>query len=166
MLPARVESVVFLGFFFRVELHAGTPFVALLSRQECLRLGLTAGDRVVAYVDPNHLLLVPKGPDTSSAIRGLNHQVGNVHLLFAEGADKGGDHVRIKIVAGAALQNFACLVRGAPLAIWAIAGDRIVGVGHGEDAGFEGNLLPCTVAVAGAIEAVVMRQDDGQHPAQ
>lgn len=63
MLPARVEAVVPLGFFFRVELNAGVPFIALLSRQECQRLELKAGDRVVACVDPNHLILVPKGKE-------------------------------------------------------------------------------------------------------
>lgn len=63
VLPARVEAVVPLGFFFRVELNAGVPFIALLSRQECQRLALKAGDQVVASLAPDHLLLVPKGED-------------------------------------------------------------------------------------------------------
>jgi ABC-type Fe3+/spermidine/putrescine transport system ATPase subunit len=59
MLLARVEEVVPLGLLFRIELNIGVPFIALLSRQECQRLGLKAGDQVVASFDPNHLLLVP-----------------------------------------------------------------------------------------------------------
>jgi molybdopterin-binding protein len=48
-----------LGLLYRIELNSGVPFVALLSRQECKRLGLEAGDQVVASFDPDHLLLVP-----------------------------------------------------------------------------------------------------------
>jgi hypothetical protein len=63
MLPAMVEAVVPLGLLFRVELNIGVHFIALLSRQECQRLGLKAGERVVAGLDPNHLLLVPDGQE-------------------------------------------------------------------------------------------------------
>ena len=48
----------------------------------------------------------------------LYHQVWNIHLLLAEGPQKGGDDIRIKLVAGSVLQNLARLKGSAALAIW------------------------------------------------
>jgi hypothetical protein len=58
-LQTRVEAVVPLGFFFRIELNAGVPIIAMLSRQEHQRLALRAGEPVIASFDPDHLLLLP-----------------------------------------------------------------------------------------------------------
>src|ERR1700674_4031336 len=80
----------------------------------------------------------------------LDHQVGNIHLLFAEGANECRDDFRIELVPRSAFQDFARLILCAPLAVWTIARDRIVGVPHGEDARFQRNLFPRAIAVAGA----------------
>ena len=57
-LPAMVESVVPLGPLFRIDLAAGGLFSALLTRREHERLGLEAGDVVLATVEPRSLLLL------------------------------------------------------------------------------------------------------------
>src|SRR6266568_928796 len=96
----------------------------------------------------------------------LDDQIGNFHLLFAEGADEGGDNVRVELATGSALEDLAGFVSGASLAIGAVASDGVVGIGHGEDASFERNLIAGAIAVSGAVEAVVVSKDDGENAAQ
>lgn len=57
---ALIDAIVPLGFFFRFDLDMGTRFSALLSHQEYQQLGLKAGDRVLACLDPSQVLLVPE----------------------------------------------------------------------------------------------------------
>jgi hypothetical protein len=48
--------------------------------------------------------------------------------------------------------------------IGAVGGDGIEGIGHGDDARHQRNLIGCkAVGVAGAVEAFVMQFDAGQH---
>jgi spermidine/putrescine transport system ATP-binding protein len=61
-VPAMVEATVPLGMTFRVELKGNAHFSALLSRQDYQRLGVKAGDRVLAHFDPQRLILIPEEP--------------------------------------------------------------------------------------------------------
>jgi hypothetical protein len=61
-IPAVVAAVVPLGPLFRIDLDGGARFQALLLRPELQRLALKPGDRVIARVDPDDLVLVPEGP--------------------------------------------------------------------------------------------------------
>lgn len=66
-IPAVVAAVVPLGPLFRIDLNGGVHFQALLPRTELHRLSLKAGDRVIARVDPDDLVLVPEGRDNAKA---------------------------------------------------------------------------------------------------
>ena len=52
------------------------------------------------------------------------------------------------------------------LAVWAIAGQRVVDVGHRDDPRLERDILAAQRVVAGAVELVVVREDDRQDAPQ
>jgi ABC-type Fe3+/spermidine/putrescine transport system ATPase subunit len=76
-IPAVVDAVVPLGPLSRIDLNGGSAhgsgfhdaarFQALLLRPEFQRLGLKPGDRVLATLHPNDLVLVPEGPSPADA---------------------------------------------------------------------------------------------------
>jgi molybdate transport system ATP-binding protein len=61
-IPAVVESVVGLEFFYRVELDGSARFSAVLARQDQRRLALAPGDKVLARFASEALRLVPPAP--------------------------------------------------------------------------------------------------------
>lgn len=59
-LPARVLSIRPEGALFRVELDAGFPLFALITRPACTELGLREGDSIVALIKTPAIHLVPR----------------------------------------------------------------------------------------------------------
>lgn len=59
-LPARILSIRPEGALFRVELDAGFPLFALITRPACTELGLRAGDSITALIKTPAIHLVPR----------------------------------------------------------------------------------------------------------
>src|SRR5207249_3391174 len=74
--------------------------------------------------------------------------------------DEGLDELGIELGTGAALKFREGLIGGAAFFVAAVAGDGVVGIGDGDDAGAEGNAFASEgFGVAGAIEKFVMVQN-------
>src|SRR5208337_5090612 len=73
------------------------------------------------------------------------------------GADKGFDEARIELRAGATFEFGESFLGGAAFLVAAVAGDSVVGVGDGDDAGTNGDVLAGEgVGIAGTIEEFVV----------
>jgi molybdate transport system ATP-binding protein len=59
-LPARIISIRPEGALFRVELDAGFPLLALITRPACAELGLREGDAIIALIKTPAIHLVPR----------------------------------------------------------------------------------------------------------
>jgi molybdate transport system ATP-binding protein len=59
-LPARILSIRPEGALFRVELDAGFPLFALITRPACTELGLREGDSITALIKTPAIHLVPR----------------------------------------------------------------------------------------------------------
>src|ERR1035438_769349 len=75
--------------------------------------------------------------------------------------EKDPNHCRIELRSGASKDLFAGGVEASGLAVRAVAGDRIQGVGHREDASADGNLdFNQAVGIAATVEMFLMREDN------
>jgi len=59
-LPARILSLRPEGALFRIELDAGFPLFALITRPACAELGLREGDAITALIKTSAIHLVPR----------------------------------------------------------------------------------------------------------
>src|SRR5712692_6050531 len=85
----------------------------------------------------------------------------DLELAFAKGGLKGGDDDGIEFGFRSLDYDVAGIERRHRLAIRAIACQRVVDIGDRDDAGFQRNLLTARRMVAGPVELIVVREDDG-----
>ena len=80
------------------------------------------------------------------------------------GGEEGVDDLGVPLLAGAGLEDFIDLFDGHALAVGAVAGHRVEGVGHGDDAGDERDLVAGELErIAAAVPLFVVMQHGGQH---
>ena len=81
--------------------------------------------------------------------------------LFDADAVKSFDHLRVEMLARAAIQFRGGFLVALPLAVDAVADDGVEGVGDGEDARFQINLGAAeALRLAGAVPFLVVLRDD------
>src|SRR5580658_3907726 len=95
-----------------------------------------------------------------------NQCLGDFHLPMFEGVDECVDYGGVEVCARTGHDDLPGFEWSHGAAIGAIAGERVIGIGDGQHSGFDGYLVAFGRTVSGAIELVVVGEDDGEHAAQ
>lgn len=105
-------------------------------------------------------------PFDRAELRGRQGRRPDFQLSAAEGNTEGVDHDGVELAPGPLDDDVSRVERRHRLSVGSVARQGVVDIGNGDDTRLERNGFPARRVVAGAIEFVVVREDDRDDPAQ